>query len=328
MHRSGRILKEKLGWDLISEIWSNCLPNFRFLLSQEPIHRNNEPPLIWTHLRSLNVGEFVCSIVFLLAGYFVCRNLLIISRGCSKLHTGFKKAKSLMIPLYTIELQKLRDSGILLIGSRGTGRSYLVKYLAENSYLPLFRVFLNKLTIDQSDLPIDEGFEDDSDDDSDDAIDVREDIDEDITECEIRNGRNVYMIPELEKIFTPLQFEFAKAMSPCIIWVPNIHELDAKEANSLSLGLLVNHLSRDCERSSTQNSLVIASTHIPQKVDPALIAPNRLHTCIKIRRLLIPQQRKLFFSLFHILGDFTWKRKCPILRDSGPYAWVPLYKML
>ncbi|CAN1127918.1 Protein Ycf2 [Linum perenne] len=61
-------------------------------------------------MRSLNVGEFVCSIVFLLAGYFVCRNLLIISRECSKLHTGFKKAKSLMIPLYTIELQKLRDS--------------------------------------------------------------------------------------------------------------------------------------------------------------------------------------------------------------------------
>ncbi|CAN1364719.1 Protein Ycf2, partial [Linum perenne] len=180
---------------------------------------------------------------------------------------------------FSLRLALSPSSGILLIGSRGTGRSYLVKYLAENSYLPLFRVFLNKLTIDQSDLPIDEGFEDDSDDDSDDAIDVREDID---TECEIRNGRNVYMIPELEKIFTPLQFEFAKAMSPCIIWVPNIHELDAKEANSLSLGLLVNHLS----------SLVIASTHIPQKVDPALIAPNRLHTCIKIRRLLIPQQRK------------------------------------
>ncbi|WZZ39219.1 hypothetical protein YC2023_035478 [Brassica napus] len=28
----------------------------------------------------------------------------------------------------------------------------------------------------------------------------------------------------------------------------------------------------DCERCSTRNSLVIASTHIPQKVDPALIA--------------------------------------------------------
>ncbi|CAN1355521.1 Protein Ycf2 [Linum perenne] len=223
-----------------------------------------------------------------------------------------------MIPLYTIELQKLRDSGILLIGSRGTGRSYLVKYLAENSYLPLFRVFLNKLTIDQSDLPIDEGFEDDSDDDSDDAIDVREDIDEDIlfhdilfhdilshTECEIRNGRNVYMIPELEKI-----------LPPSIIWVPNIHELDAKEANSLSLGLLVNHLSRDCERSSTQNSLVIASTHIPQKVDPALIAPNRLHTCIKIRRLLIPQQRKLFFTLSYTRG-FHLEKEMPHTKGFG-----------
>ncbi|CAN1361285.1 Protein Ycf2 [Linum perenne] len=127
------------------------------------------------------------------------------------------------------------------------------------------------------------------------------------------------MIPELEKIFTPLQFEFAKAMSPCIIWVPNIHELDAKEANSLSLGLLVNHLSRDCERSSTQNSLVIASTHIPQKVDPALIAPNRLHTCIKIRRLLIPQQRKLFFTLSYTRG-FHLEKEMPHTKGFGVHT--------
>ncbi|CAN0898383.1 Protein Ycf2 [Linum grandiflorum] len=97
-------------------------------------------------------------------------------------------------------------------------------------------------------------------------------------------------------------------MSPCIIWIPNIHELDAKESNYLSLGLLVNHISRDCERSSTQNSLVIASTHIPQKVDPALIAPNKLHTCIKIRRLLIPQQRKLFFTLSYTRGFHLEKK--------------------
>ncbi|CAN0875436.1 Protein Ycf2 [Linum grandiflorum] len=193
---------------------------------------------------------------------------------------------------FSLRLALSPSSGILLIGSLGTGRSYLVKYLAANSYLPLIRVFLNKSTVNQykfRDLPIDE----DSDDDSDDAIDVREDIDEDIdvhTEWETRNSMNVYMIPELEKIYIALQFEFAKAMSPCIIWIPNIHELDAKESNYLSLGLLVNHISRDCEISSTQNSIVIASTHIPQKVDPALIAPNKLHTCIKIRRLLIPQQ--------------------------------------
>ncbi|KAH0851496.1 LOW QUALITY PROTEIN: hypothetical protein HID58_094702 [Brassica napus] len=47
--------------------------------------------------------------------------------------------------------------------------------------------------------------------------------------------------------------------------VPNIHDLDVNESNYLALGLLVNSLSRDCERCSTRNSLVIASTHIPQK---------------------------------------------------------------
>ena len=39
------------------------------------------------------------------------------------------------------------------------------------------------------------------------------------------------------------------------------------ESNYLSLGLLENYLSRDCERCSTGKILVIASTHIPQKVD-------------------------------------------------------------
>ncbi|CAN0906336.1 Protein Ycf2 [Linum grandiflorum] len=212
-----------------------------------------------------------------------------------------------LVKPFSLRLALSPSSGILLIGSLGTGRSYLVKYLAANSYLPLIRVFLNKSTVNQykfRDLPIDEDSDEDSDDDSDDAIDVREDIDE----WETRNSMNVYMIPELEKIYIALQFELAKAMSPCIIWIPNIHELDAKESNYLSLGLLVNHISRDCERSSTQNSLVIASTHIPQKVDPALIAPNKLHTCIKIRRLLIPQQRKLFFTLSYTRGFHLEKK--------------------
>ena len=94
-------------------------------------------------------------------------------------------------------------------------------------------------------------------------------------------------------------------MSPCIIWIPNIHDLDVNESNYLSLGLLVNHLS---ERCSTRNILVIASTHIPQKVDPALIAPNKLNTCIKIRRLLIPQQRKHFFTLSYTRGFHLEKK--------------------
>ncbi|MBA0754202.1 hypothetical protein Gogos_021366 [Gossypium gossypioides] len=54
-------------------------------------------------------------------------------------------------------------------------------------------------------------------------------------------------------------------MSPCILGIPNIHDLNVNEANYLSLSLLVNYLSKDRERCSTRNILVIASNHIPQK---------------------------------------------------------------
>nr|YP_009567755.1 Ycf2 [Nyssa yunnanensis]YP_009567771.1 Ycf2 [Nyssa yunnanensis]QBB87243.1 Ycf2 [Nyssa yunnanensis]QBB87259.1 Ycf2 [Nyssa yunnanensis] len=198
--------------------------------------------------------------------------------------------------------------GILVIGSIGTGRSYLVKYLATNSYVPFITVFLNKFLDNKP-----KGFLiDDIDIDDSDDIDASDDIDRDLdTELELltmMNALTMDMMPEIDRFYITLQFELAKAMSPCIIWIPNIHDLDVNESNYLSLGLLVNHLSRDCERCSTRNILVIASTHIPQKVDPALIAPNKLNTCIKIRRLLIPQQRKHFFTLSYTRGFHLEKK--------------------
>ena len=36
-------------------------------------------------------------------------------------------------------------------------------------------------------------------------------------------------------------------MSLYIIWISNIHDLNVNESNYLSLDLLVNYLSRDCE---------------------------------------------------------------------------------
>ena len=122
------------------------------------------------------------------------------------------------------------------------------------------------------------------------------------------NAVTMDMMFEINQFYITLQFELAKTMSPCIIWIPNIHDLDMNQLNYLSLGLLVNYLSlslslsKDCERCSTRNILVIASTHIPQKVDPALIALNELNTCIKIRRLLITQQCKHFFTLSYTRG--------------------------
>ncbi|KAL4396752.1 hypothetical protein AHAS_Ahas01G0123300 [Arachis hypogaea] len=74
------------------------------------------------------------------------------------------------------------------------------------------------------------------------------------------NALTMDMMPEIDRFYITLQFELAKAMSPCIIWIPNIHDLDVNESNYLSLSLLVTYLSRDCERCSTRNILVIAST--------------------------------------------------------------------
>ena len=101
--RAWRILQKKWclpQWNLISEISSKCFHNL--LLSEEMIHRNNESPLISTHLRSPNAREFLYSILFLLlvAGYLVRTHLLFVSRAYSELQTEFEKVKSLMIPSY------------------------------------------------------------------------------------------------------------------------------------------------------------------------------------------------------------------------------------
>ena len=198
---------------------------------------------------------------------------------------------------FSLRLALSPSRGILVIGSIGTGRSYLVKYLATNSYVPFITVFLNKFLDNKPKGSL---------------IDASDDIDRDLdTELELltmMNALTMDMMPEIDQFSITLQFELAKAMSPCIIWIPNIHDLDVNESNYLSLGLFVNYLSRDCERGSTRNILVIASTHIPQKVDPALIAPNQLNTCIKIRRLRIPQQRKHFFTLSYTRGFHLEKK--------------------
>nr|ANP25646.1 Ycf2 [Schisandra chinensis] len=190
--------------------------------------------------------------------------------------------------------------GILVIGSIGTGRSHLVKYLATNSYVPFITVFPNKFLDDRA-----KGYLSD-DIDIDESDDINHDLDAEL--LNMTNVLTMYMMPKIDRFAITLKFELAKAMSPCIIWIPNIHELYVSESNYLSLGLLVNHLSRACERRSTRNILVIASTHIPQKVDPALIAPNKSNTCIKIRRFLIPQQQKYFFILSSTRGFHLEKK--------------------
>nr|YP_010449706.1 Ycf2 protein [Gardneria ovata]UTU96294.1 Ycf2 protein [Gardneria ovata] len=193
--------------------------------------------------------------------------------------------------------------GILVIGSIGSGRSYFVKYTVINSYAPFIRVFLNKFLDNKpkgDDIHIDDS------DDIDASDDIDRDLDTELGLLTILNALIMDMMPEIDPFYITLQFKLAKEMSPCIMWIPSIHDLDVNESNCLSLSLLVNRLPspRGCEIRSTINIniIVIASTHIPQKVDPALLAPKKFHTCIKIRRLLILQQRNHFLTLSYTRG--------------------------
>lgn len=196
---------------------------------------------------------------------------------------------------FSLRLDLSPPRGILVIGSIGTERSYWVKYVATNSYVPFITVFLNRFVKNKL-IPF---HFDDSDDRDLDTIDI-------VTRM---NGLTRDMMPpDLDLLYIPLPFDLAQAMSPCIIWMPGIHDLAVNEFSYLSLGLLVNYLSRDRDRCSTRKILVIASTHIPQKVDPALIAPNKFNTCIKIRRLLLPQQRKHIFTLSYTRGFHLEKK--------------------
>nr|YP_009925725.1 hypothetical chloroplast RF21 [Incarvillea compacta]YP_009925738.1 hypothetical chloroplast RF21 [Incarvillea compacta]QNH82817.1 hypothetical chloroplast RF21 [Incarvillea compacta]QNH82830.1 hypothetical chloroplast RF21 [Incarvillea compacta] len=222
---------------------------------------------------------------------------------------------------FSLRLALSPSRGILVIGSLETGRSYLVKYLVKNSYVPFIRVFLTKYTDYNSKeifLTTAEKFrthnlnalEDPAIDAitmyaNDDFGDIDIDIDTNIPldEDESKTLYERRKEKEEARLYITFQFKLAKAMSPCIIWIPNIHDLDVNESNHLSLGLLVNHLS---EKSST--SLVIASTDIPQKVDPVLIDMNKLNTCIKMRRLLMPQQRKHFSTLSYTRGFHLEKK--------------------
>ena len=111
---------------------------------------------------------------------------------------------------------------------------------------------------------------------------------------------------QVDPFYFFFHFKLVKITSPYIIWILNNHDMCVTDLNYLSLGLLARYISINYERSST--NLVIASTDIPRKVDPSLIALNRLNTCMKIRRLLIPQRWKHLVTVCCTRGSHLKKK--------------------
>nr|QYB21233.1 hypothetical protein RF2 [Dacrydium cupressinum]BBF90819.1 hypothetical protein [Dacrydium cupressinum] len=193
---------------------------------------------------------------------------------------------------------------ILLIGPRGTGRSYLAKSLATDSYIPLIRISLRYFLHRKVDLTYE--FREEGEDPLLDVPSIFDNTVEnklDLKDITLRSLRRLLHFKRLQQFM--LVLEMAKAMSPCVIWIPNIHELCF---GSLFLCILVERLLKE-----KFPGIVIASTHIPKKVDPiSLTSDIGLDKSIHIRLLAFSQRQREIAMLLRNKGVYLKKEfVCP-----------------
>nr|YP_009732857.1 hypothetical chloroplast RF21 [Diphyscium foliosum]QHU77181.1 hypothetical chloroplast RF21 [Diphyscium foliosum] len=191
-----------------------------------------------------------------------------------------------------LELRSSSSKGILLIGSQETGRSYLVKNLAADSFVPLIKISINKLLYNKPDI---------------------------ITE----SWMNILM-ESLQRL--NLILDLAEKLSPCIIWMQNIHELNVNRLTqnvesdpTFLLGIFLKYFQTGFNKKNTNNIVIIGSTHLPKKVDPALISPNRLDRLINIRMFnLLQRQKKISILLQNKHSNYFYsKNKKLCLNEFG-----------
>lgn len=210
--------------------------------------------------------------------FYLAENLIFLSfwqKTTSFLYIS-KQFDTLKLTFYKkpvpLELRLFSSQGILLIGSLETGRSYLIKNIAANSFVPLIKISINKLLYNKPDI---------------------------ITE----SWMNILM-ESLRRL--NLILELAEKLSPCIIWMQNIHELNVNRSTqnvesdpTFLLGIFLKYFQTALKKKSNNNIVIIGSTHLPEKVDPALISPNRLDRLINIRMFNILQRQKKISILLH-----------------------------
>jgi hypothetical protein len=163
--------------------------------------------------------------------------------------------------------------GILLIGAIETGRSYLVKNLAANSRIPLLGIHIDKFLYNKPDV-----------------------LTESWISILIESLRGLNLILDL-----------ANEMSPCMIWIRNIHRLDVNHPTlniesepAFLLGILSKYFQTNPTKTRTRrNVIIIGSTYLPGKVDPALISADRLDQIINIRSSNNSWRKNHFFILLN-----------------------------
>nr|YP_010466117.1 photosystem I assembly protein ycf2 [Haplopteris ensiformis]UQV94566.1 photosystem I assembly protein ycf2 [Haplopteris ensiformis] len=171
----------------------------------------------------------------------------------------------------------LLPKGILLVGPVETGRSSIIRDVAFNSYFPLVKLPLKKLIYNRSFF-------------------------------RFRNVRGNFISKESVHRLD-IVFEIAREMSPCTLWIQDIHELNiCRSYNKLEadpkflLCRILKSIGHKLGNSDIRATVVIATTHVPARIDPALVAPNRLSQLINLRKFNGRQRQKKLSILLRIKG--------------------------
>nr|YP_009426994.1 conserved hypothetical chloroplast protein ycf2 [Hypodematium crenatum]YP_009427010.1 conserved hypothetical chloroplast protein ycf2 [Hypodematium crenatum]ASU95611.1 conserved hypothetical chloroplast protein ycf2 [Hypodematium crenatum]ASU95612.1 conserved hypothetical chloroplast protein ycf2 [Hypodematium crenatum] len=185
----------------------------------------------------------------------------------------------------------LPSKGILLVGPIETGRSSIIRDVAFDSYFPVVKLPLKKLIYNRSFF---------------------------------NNVRGNFISKESVHRLN-FVFEMAKEMSPCTLWIQDIHELNIHrsyhklEADpKFLLCQILKSIGDRRGNSNIRENVVIATTHVPARVDPAPIAPNRLNQLINFRKSNGYQRQKELSILLRIKGcKMEANPPLPLIEGTG-----------
>nr|YP_009547689.1 conserved hypothetical chloroplast protein Ycf2 [Antrophyum semicostatum]YP_009547705.1 conserved hypothetical chloroplast protein Ycf2 [Antrophyum semicostatum]AYW16292.1 conserved hypothetical chloroplast protein Ycf2 [Antrophyum semicostatum]AYW16308.1 conserved hypothetical chloroplast protein Ycf2 [Antrophyum semicostatum] len=171
----------------------------------------------------------------------------------------------------------LLPKGILIVGPVETGRSSIIRDVAFNSYFPVVKLPLKKFIYNRSFF-------------------------------RIRNVRGNFISKESVHRLD-IVFKITREMSPCTPWIQDIHELNiCRSYNKLEadpkflLCRILKSIGHKLGNSDIRANVVIATTHVPARIDPASVAPNRLSQLINLRKFNGRQRQKELSILLRIKG--------------------------
>lgn len=170
----------------------------------------------------------------------------------------------------------------LLIGAPETGKSYLVKNIAADGHFPLVHISLKDIRHATPDLKYNK-----------------------------LKKYNKWIKQLADRGFLLDNIlELAKMLSPCILWISDLHEFHGKHSirhqqgkiydASLLLTILLKIMGNDLLPERQSNITLVGSSHSPRLLDPKFVSRHRLDLIVNLRKPSFIQRQKIFANLLDV----------------------------